>query len=172
MSAPILRELERHVYLDVIDEHWMDHLREMDHMRDGIGLRAYGQRDPLLEYKREAFAMFEELTRSIREETVRTLYRAALVLEPTAARDPGRPVAERPGVRLSAGALPGAAPPPRVRVGRGDGEGGRHGVRTPAQEGRKEGPRPAPSATEEFKVGRNDPCPCGSGKKYKKCHGA
>jgi preprotein translocase subunit SecA len=53
MSPPILRELERVVYLEVIDEHWMDHLREMDHMREGIGLRAYGQRDPLLEYKRE-----------------------------------------------------------------------------------------------------------------------
>jgi preprotein translocase subunit SecA len=165
------------VYLDVIDEHWMDHLREMDHMRDGIGLRAYGQRDPLLEYKREAFAMFEELTRSIREETVRTLYRAALVMEPTGQRDPGRPAAERPGVRLSVGGPPGAAPsaapPPRVRVGRPETEHASvTAFGTPAQEGRKEGARPAPSATQEFKVGRNDPCPCGSGKKYKKCHGA
>ncbi|HEY6221627.1 MAG TPA: preprotein translocase subunit SecA, partial [Candidatus Eisenbacteria bacterium] len=120
LSPPILRELERHVFLDVIDEHWMDHLREMDHMREGIGLRAYGQRDPLLEYKREAFAMFEELTRSIREETVRTIYRATLVLEPM----PGRPIAVGgPAGRQMPGGAPGqpdrpAIAPPRVRVGR------------------------------------------------------
>jgi preprotein translocase subunit SecA len=175
MSAPILRELERHVYLDVIDEHWMDHLREMDHMREGIGLRAYGQRDPLLEYKREAFAMFEELTRSIREETVRTVFRTALVMEPTLARRDPTP-AERPGVRLSAGG-PGSPPvvalPSRVRVGRPEEQ---HAAvtafGTPAQQSPRQAERPGPAATQEPKVGRNDPCPCGSGKKYKKCHGA
>src|SRR5437867_10300965 len=83
-------ELERQVFLNVIDNHWIDHLREMDHLREGIGLRAYGQRDPLVEYKREAFTMFEDLTRSIREETVRTLYRANLVFEPAPAGTLGR----------------------------------------------------------------------------------
>jgi preprotein translocase subunit SecA len=206
MSPPILRELERHVYLNVIDEHWMDHLREMDHMREGIGLRAYGQRDPLVEYKREAFAMFEELTRSIREETVRTLFRASLVLEPVPARP--RPVAG-PGIRMSGGssgtgaeagagagpASPGPARPsfgaPRSRgsarqeeshaqvtafgtlaapggppAGGSTGDGGTASGRDGGASKR------APVTIQDPKVGRNDPCPCGSGKKYKKCHGA
>ncbi len=181
LSAPILRELERHVFLDVIDEHWMDHLREMDHMREGIGLRAYGQRDPLLEYKREAFAMFEELTRSIREETVRTIFRATLVLEPM----PGRPitVGGPAGRQTPAG---GAGPPdrpavapPRVRVARQE---TKHAAvtafGTPEATAGAAAPaaapttRRAPMVAQEEKVGRNDPCPCGSGKKYKKCHGA
>ena len=197
MSPPILRELERHVYLDVIDEHWMDHLREMDHMREGIGLRAYGQRDPLIEYKREAFSMFDELTRSIREETVRTLFRASLVLEPVPARP--RPTA---GIRVSgpgvepAGAeagVSGAArqplAPPRApgrqqeshaqvtAFGTLAGPGGSGTAPGPAPRGAAPGTDPAaskraPVTIQEPKVGRNDPCPCGSGKKYKKCHGA
>jgi preprotein translocase subunit SecA len=183
MSAPILRELERHVYLDVIDEHWMDHLREMDHMREGIGLRAYGQRDPLLEYKREAYEMFEELTRSLREETVRTLFRSALVMEPAPGRRPlprEAGPADRAAGGLLAAAPPGLAPQaPRVRIGRQETQ---HDAvtafGTPARpETGAGGPAPKPAgrpaaATQEPKVGRNDPCPCGSGKKYKKCHGA
>ncbi|HYR68609.1 MAG TPA: SEC-C metal-binding domain-containing protein, partial [Candidatus Dormibacteraeota bacterium] len=182
LSPPILRELERHVFLDVIDEHWMDHLREMDHMREGIGLRAYGQRDPLLEYKREAFAMFEELTRSIREETVRTIFRATLVLEPM----PGRPitVGGPAGREISGGGAgqperPAMAPPPRVRVPRQE---TKHAAvtafGTPEAQAGAAAPaaspasRRAPMVAQEEKVGRNDPCPCGSGKKYKKCHGA
>ena len=199
MSAPILRELERHVYLEVIDEHWMDHLREMDHMREGIGLRAYGQRDPLIEYKREAFQMFDELTRSIREETVRTLFRASLVLEPVPARS--RPGAG-PGIRVSgpgmepAGAGAGAsgvvrapAPPSRGPARQqeshaevtafgtlapqgGAGPTAGPGGRPAASGGDPAASKRAPVTMQEPKVGRNDPCPCGSGKKYKKCHGA
>src|SRR5262249_25113045 len=202
MSAPILRELERHVYLDVIDEHWMDHLREMDHMREGIGLRAYGQRDPLLEYKKEAFEMFEELTRSIREETVRTLFRASLVAEPMPgmppmlAMGPGGPPVQ--GRAQGQGRVPAdtgvgrAAPPPRVRIGRQEtshagvtafGTAATPNGETMSQPGpaassgsRVSHPAPpaagrAPVVSQEPKVGRNDPCPCGSGKKYKKCHG-
>ena len=190
MSAPILRELERHVYLDVIDEHWMDHLREMDHMREGISLRAYGQRDPLLEYKKEAFEMFEELMRSIREETVRTLFRAALVMEPAPQR--GAPAASAfPSGMPHGGALAEGAPArprgvggaPRIRVGRQqeqhaavtafgtpEAADARPGGAGPV--GRAPQPPPSAPAVAEPKVGRNDPCPCGSGKKYKKCHGA
>jgi preprotein translocase subunit SecA len=200
MSAPILRELERHVYLDVIDEHWMDHLREMDHMREGIGLRAYGQRDPLVEYKREAFSMFEELTRSIREETVRTLFRASLVLEPMPSRPrPGAGAGIRvSGPGMEAGGAPGAARPPlaapRPRgaarqeshaevtafgtlvppggsAARGPG-GAASGTAGAAPGADPAASKRAPVTTQEPKVGRNDPCPCGSGKKYKKCHGA
>ena len=181
MSAPILRELERHVYLEVIDEHWMDHLREMDHMREGIGLRAYGQRDPLLEYKKEAFEMFEEMMRSIREETVRTLFRSSLVMEPAPLR--GMPIAMPPDAAMSEGEAAragGVAIAPRVRVGK---QQEHHAAvtafGTPAAGGERAAPpgrvpqeaKQAPAVAEP-KVGRNDPCPCGSGKKYKKCHGA
>ena len=181
LSPPILRELERHVFLDVIDEHWMDHLREMDQMREGIGLRAYGQRDPLLEYKKEAFGMFEELTRSIREETVRTLFRAALVMEPVPGRQPGLPAGRgSAGGEGEGGARVGLSPlaPPRVRIPR---QQTSHAEVTafgtakpagPAGSAAPPAPRQDPVVTQEAKVGRNDPCPCGSGKKYKKCHGA
>ncbi|HTL99569.1 MAG TPA: preprotein translocase subunit SecA [Candidatus Omnitrophota bacterium] len=168
LTPEATRELERMVYLHVIDEHWMDHLREMDHMREGIGLRAYGQRDPLIEYKREAFDMFDQLTHSIREETVRMLYRASLMPPPNA--PPPRGVASRPE---PAGALEGAgapAPPPqRTRARETHAPVTAFG--TPAEETPSK-ERRAPVATQEPKVGRNDPCPCGSGKKYKKCHGA
>jgi preprotein translocase subunit SecA len=200
MSPPILRELERYVYLEVIDEHWMDHLREMDHMREGIGLRAYGQRDPLLEYKKEAFEMFEELTRSIREETVRNLFRAALVLEPV----PGRGLPSLAGGAFPPGAsgappemariLPGRAPAgpkaprqqemhaevtafgtmaePGAESEASQRPSGRGAAPTPRPGGAPPGAKQAPQVSTEPKIGRNDPCPCGSGKKYKKCHGA
>src|SRR5437773_2534340 len=168
------RELERLVFLSILDAKWRDHLREMDHLREGIGLRAYGQRDPLVEYKREAFSMFEDLTHSIREETVRTLFRANLVLEPAAGPPPGaarRP--ERP-------ATPAARALPRVRATpESESHAAVSAFGTPAPEGAGVGPsrpaegsRRAPLVAQEPKVGRNDPCPCGSGKKYKKCHGA
>jgi preprotein translocase subunit SecA len=195
MSVPILRELERHVYLDVIDEHWMDHLREMDQMREGIGLRAYGQRDPLLEYKKEAFTMFEELLRSIREETVRTLFRTALVMEPTVRRGatplstPAAGTTPHEALPDGTGARPrGLAVAPRVRLGRQQeqhaavtafgtpAEGGAGGPGGASASGTRapQAPQPGKQAptVAEPKVGRNDPCPCGSGKKYKKCHGA
>jgi preprotein translocase subunit SecA len=169
LTPEATRELERMVYLHVIDEHWMDHLREMDHMREGIGLRAYGQRDPLIEYKREAFDMFDQLTRSIREETVRMLFRASLMPPPNA---PPRGVATRP---RPAAALPGGpgddAPPPRpMRARESHPEVTAFGTAAPEAAPSRE--RREPVATQEPKVGRNDPCPCGSGKKYKKCHGA
>jgi len=197
MSAPILRELERVVYLEVIDEHWMDHLREMDHMREGIGLRAYGQRDPLLEYKKEAFEMFEELTRSIREETVRNLFRAALVLEPVPGRGlpslavgpagasgappemprilPGRPTAKaaprQQEVHAEVTAF-GTMAEPQEDAGASQRPGGRSAAPPPRPGAAPPGAKQAPVVSTEPKVGRNDPCPCGSGKKYKKCHGA
>jgi len=197
MSAPILRELERVVYLEVIDEHWMDHLREMDHMREGIGLRAYGQRDPLLEYKTAAFEMFEELTRSIREETVRNLFRAALVLEPVPGRGfpslavgpagasgappemprilPGRPTAKaaprQQEVHAEVTAF-GTMAEPQEDGGASQRPGGRSAAPPPRPGAAPPGAKQAPVVSTDPKVGRNDPCPCGSGKKYKKCHGA
>jgi preprotein translocase subunit SecA len=135
----ILRELERMVLLSIIDTKWREHLYEMDYLQEGIHLRSYAQRDPLTEYRREAFDMFTELTQSIREDFVRYIYRVELV----------RPEAQQ-------------AKPQRVADNRGEVEGaGRPAV----QSGN-------PSQVFSDKVPRNAPCPCGSGKKYKKCHGA
>src|SRR5207249_11916702 len=80
-SAPMMRELERHLYLYTLDEHWRDHLYELDHLKGGIGLRAYGQRDPLIEYKKEAFTLFETLLAEANEDCVQRRFRAQLVPE-------------------------------------------------------------------------------------------
>ncbi len=152
-SAPLLRDLERHLYLFTMDEHWRDHLYELDHLKGGINLRAYGQRDPLIEYKKEAFALFETLQRETREDFVQRLFRVQLAPEAEqvvrqAPRAPRQIVAQHAeaGGFGNAGDGAEAAPPPA---------------------------RPAAAAPEVRagpRVGRNDPCPCGSGKKYKKCH--
>ena len=135
----VLRELERMVLLSLLDNQWREHLYEMDYLQEGIGLRAYGQRDPLVEYQREAFAAYEELQNSIREEFVRYVYRVELIRQD----EPQRPR------------------PQRVVVSRGDEQGGGQG------EGQIQGGGQAAGN----KIPRNAPCPCGSGKKYKKCHG-
>jgi len=134
IGSQTMRELERLVLLNITDTKWREHLFEMDYLQEGIHLRAYAQKDPLTEYRREAFTMFEELTESIRQDFVRYIYRVDLVRQD----EPGRPR------------------PQRVIENRGDAEpsGGA-----------------APRAVSD-KVPRNAPCPCGSGKKYKKCHGA
>jgi len=150
-SPPMMRELERWLYLGAIDEHWRDHLYELDHLKGGIGLRAYGQRDPLIEYKREAFTLFEALLGEVRETFAQRLFRVQL--SPDAVRQveprqaPRRMVAQHAEAQ-SFGGVPAA--------------GGEERPAPPAAVAplRHEGPR----------VGRNDPCPCGSGKKYKKCH--
>ncbi|MCG0277437.1 MAG: preprotein translocase subunit SecA [Thermanaeromonas sp.] len=129
LGAETLRELERVILLRVVDAKWMDHLDAMDQLRQGIGLRAYGQRDPLVEYKFEAYQMFQEMVASIQEEVVRYLYHVKLV-------------------------VPEERRPRRVIENRYQEEAPRQPFRR------------------EQKIGRNDPCPCGSGKKYKKCCGA
>jgi len=194
-----MREIERWILLRVIDEKWRDHLYEIDQLRAGIGLRAYGQKDPLLEYKREAFDMFEELMANIDADTVRYLFR---VMPARPQQAPPPPPAPRQGEAAvpaagngSEGAgAPAPAPQPAPRrapepaetvvVGAGGLAARPMGAireNKPAA-GTVGGPRTAaPAAPEpppqtfvrdQPKVGRNDPCPCGSGKKYKKCHGA
>jgi len=135
----VLRELERMVLLSLLDNQWREHLYEMDYLQEGIGLRAYGQRDPLVEYQREAFAAYEELQNSIREEFVRYVYRVELIRQD----EPQRPR------------------PQRVVMSRGDEQGGGQGGGQVQGGGQAAG----------NKIPRNAPCPCGSGKKYKKCHG-
>jgi preprotein translocase subunit SecA len=132
-----MRELERLVLLNITDTKWREHLYEMDYLQEGIHLRAYAQKDPLTEYRREAYEMFEELTAGIREDFVRYIFRVELVRQD----EPGRPR------------------PQRVVENRGDDDGGAVNSGQPMQ-------------ARSDKVPRNAPCPCGSGKKYKKCHGA
>jgi len=177
-----MRHHERMIMLSVIDQQWKDHLLSMDHLKEGIGLRGYGQHDPLVEYKKESFDMFEAMMRRFQEDTVRYLYLMQILERPPDA-----------GGAPPAGGPTGPAPEPRVPAQRGgDGNGRRSPkmVSTSADEleeaflRRKrrelEQARMAGSGEQQVqqvvrgqeKVGRNDPCPCGSGKKYKKCHGA
>jgi preprotein translocase subunit SecA len=132
VGSQVMRELERMVLMSLTDNKWREHLYEMDYLQEGIHLRAYGQRDPLTEYRREAFDMFEELTQGIREEFVRYIFRVELVRQD----EPSRPR------------------PQRVVTSRGEAD------------------EAAGAQAKSGKVPRNAPCPCGSGKKYKKCHGA
>ncbi len=136
----MMRWLERRIILDIVDTQWKDHLLTLDHLKEGIGLRGYGQKDPLVEFKKEAFILFEEMMARIDTETVRYLF----LVQPARPEDEAREIERRQRrqqqeLQFQAGAAQPEAPKP---------------VRTGA------------------KVGRNDPCPCGSGKKYKKCHGA
>jgi len=129
------------VLLQTLDRKWIDHLYAMDTLREGIGLRAYGQANPLIEYQKEGYALFEQLKHDVQEETIKFLYMVQV--------QPAAPLAVQPAR-------------PAYRATRADGNGDR--TRGPAA-----GSPVAP--VRAAKVGRNDPCPCGSGKKYKKCHG-
>ena len=139
--------LERLVLLRVIDSLWVEHLTAVDDMRRGIGLRAYSQRDPLDEFKREAYGMFDELKATIRHDVTHTIFRVTVAREPAPAR-PRRMLESRPEMAAVGGGV--AAATATATAGGGQGQPVRAGP----------------------KVGRNDPCWCGSGKKYKRCHGA
>ncbi len=179
-----MRYHERMIMLSVIDQQWKDHLRDMDHLKEGIGLRGYGQHDPLVEYKRESFDMFEAMMQRFQEETVRYLYLMQILERPSdgsAFGSGGGPEGQGPEAGVSA-----------LRPGGRGGNGNRPSrpVSTSVDEieeafqRRKrrelEQARMAGSGERQQvqqvvrgeKVGRNDPCPCGSGKKYKKCCGA
>jgi preprotein translocase subunit SecA len=166
--------LERYILLQVVDSKWKEHLYALDNLREGIHLRAYGQRDPLVEYKREAFFLFDEMVENIKNEAVELLFKVAAVREErlTSAfeRTPQEfvhPEAER----IPAGEEVEAAPRGRPFAGPiGHSQGGIPPPAAPPTTGGRQ--RPAPVHRDQPKVGRNDPCPCGSGKKYKKCHGA
>jgi preprotein translocase subunit SecA len=169
----------RMIMLQIVDTQWKDHLYSLDHLKEGIGLRGYGQRDPLVEYKKESYQMFQALMDRIDEEILRWsfLYQPVEAPPPPpVAEEPerevhGRPAAVRPkepelalaGVKTVPRNLsfndPSASPSAFARAAQPrEASGGTNEVQTV----RREGP----------KVGRNDPCPCGSGKKYKKCHGS
>ncbi|MGI6087744.1 MAG: preprotein translocase subunit SecA [Kiritimatiellia bacterium] len=150
--------MERFILLHSIDTLWQEYLRGMDNLRQGVGLRAYGQNDPLVEYKKEAFSMFSTLMDSIKNEVVMRMFRSTTSL----------PAYERLLASLPrARAVHQPLPDPALAGAPRDGESPALGMgRRPAR------PAPEPVMRTEPKVGRNDPCPCGSGKKYKKCCGA
>jgi preprotein translocase subunit SecA len=189
-GADIMRQTERMVMLNVIDNQWKDHLLSMDHLKEGIGLRGYGQKDPLVEYKKESFQLFQDMMDRIEDETIKFLYFMNVQIEHSAPRSSLVP---HPEMMDEDDYLIASAPEL-------DGENGANGIdhaadyrdnqhaltditRNIQRKKDKElaqlqfvGGDGTSSAKEPViagpKVGRNDPCPCGSGKKYKKCHGA
>jgi len=170
----ILEPISRSIMLQIVDQQWKDHLYSLDHLKEGIGLRGYGQRDPLVEYKKESFTLFQAMKGRIDEEMVRYLWRLRPVIEtgdggvPVAPVAPRRPPAPRPS-QLTFSDTKQAPPPPSAafaELGAAASEAPR-----PARVGGDDAPVKQ-VRRDEPKVGRNDPCPCGSGKKYKKCHGA
>ncbi|WP_111657263.1 preprotein translocase subunit SecA [Isoalcanivorax indicus] len=156
-----LRRVEKHLMLQVLDRHWKDHLASMDHLRQGIHLRGYAQKNPKQEYKREAFELFQAMMNQIQNELVRVLSTLELRRDDAVERlerqreEEARRQAEQ--MRTQTPEM-GSRGVPREQVG---GQQGGQGQPAPAQPFKREGP----------KLGRNDPCWCGSGKKYKHCHG-
>jgi preprotein translocase subunit SecA len=150
LGTDLLRALERHEMLIVIDAQWKDHLLSIDHLKEGIGLRGYGQRDPLTEYKKEAFDLFQDMVERVKGAVVERLFKVQVV------RDVPM---ELPAVTAWA----------RTQESRGEMPGERPGGE-PAPAMVAPRPAPTPRTPTGEKIGRNDPCFCGSGKKYKKCH--
>ena len=154
--------------LRVIDTRWMDHLLEMDYLREGIGLRAMGQRDPLVEYKTEAYEMFSLLVQTINEDFLRTIFHIEVVEETPATVPQRKPVSySAPNEQSIFGSAASAAAAAGV-------EGVSPEQMASASAAVGGGGKAAPIVKDKTypwaNVGRNDPCPCGSGKKYKKCH--
>ena len=145
-GVPLLRRYEQYLYLQSIDGLWKDHLLQMDHLRQGIGLRGYGQRDPKQEYKKEGYEMFTRMTWNVRSSLVGNVLRLVPARQETAEEIEQK----------------------RVALGRKQRVIESH----PGADGEAEAPKQETVTRDQPKVGRNEPCPCGSGKKYKKCHGA
>jgi preprotein translocase subunit SecA len=180
LTAELMRWLERRIILDVVDTQWKDHLLSLDHLKEAIGLRGYAQKDPLVEFKKEAFALFEDMMARIDNETVRYLFHVQVQVEGgpqggEGARQPQppAPAAPRPLAAAASAAarvnetpaqLPAFAKEMERKQQRQEKE-----MQYQTGAAQAEAPKPVRAGA---KVGRNDPCPCGSGKKYKKCHGA
>ncbi|NLW11501.1 MAG: preprotein translocase subunit SecA [Clostridiaceae bacterium] len=160
-SAELLREAERVILLRTVDSHWMDHIDAMDDLRDSIGMRGYAQHDPVIEYKKEGFTMFESMNQVIREDSVRLIMRARFNTEQAMQRkEVARNMTEGHGGSGYTGQSDSQSNAlPSINTGRQQ-------INRPAGAGPQK-----PQRRDEEKVGRNDPCPCGSGKKYKNCHG-
>jgi preprotein translocase subunit SecA len=159
IGAPLMRMLEKRIVLQTLDASWQDHLETMDHLKEGIGLRAYGQRNPLIEYQREGYNLFTEMGENVKGEVLSKLFRVQLVRDDEVGK-------ERPTDKLNlihrdfTGSMAMA-----------QAEEAEKGAEPQTPEMAPPGEKQRPVVREGVKVGRNDPCPCGSGKKYKKCCG-
>jgi preprotein translocase subunit SecA len=172
VGPELLRRVERDIMLQIVDAQWKDHLYSLDHLKEGIGLRGYGQRDPLVEYKRESFDLFTDMKARVEEEMVRYIMWLRPVLNEQAPAAP-RPVARRATpITMNKAEASSAFGTARASAAAT--------MPSPGPASSRQGPVPARTGgddviktvrRDEPKVGRNDPCPCGSGKKYKKCHG-
>ncbi len=173
----VLTRVERDLILQIVDQQWKDHLYSLDHLKEGIGLRGYGQRDPLVEYKKESFALFQDMRVRIEEEVIKYLWWLRPVMEREGEATlavPARPAPKRPAALNYNNP---AAQTPSVFAQRpaAPSAGSIAGELTRERPTARGGGDDAPVKTvkrEEPKIGRNDPCWCGSGKKFKKCHGA
>jgi preprotein translocase subunit SecA len=161
-----LRSMERFVALQAIDTHWQEYLRSMDALRQGVGLRAYGQRDPLVEYKREAFTMFSDLMDKIKTDIATRMFRSATSFNAFRNFMSALPQMYVHEDAQAIGKSETPAPPPAARPSP------RAGAEAAMQAALNAGHPSAKPTSNLPVVGRNEPCPCGSGKKYKKCHGA
>ncbi len=171
VGVELMRRVERDIMLQVVDTQWKDHLYSLDHLKEGIGLRGYGQMDPLVEYKRESFDLFRDMKHRVDDEIVRYLWwlrpvqQQGEVAAPVAPRRPARtPLTFNDPTAQAASPF---APSPKKAAAAPQGRSGDAPPRVGGDDAAVKTVR-----REEPKVGRNDPCPCGSGKKYKKCHGA
>ncbi|MFT3917672.1 MAG: preprotein translocase subunit SecA [Anaeromyxobacteraceae bacterium] len=154
-GTPIIRRYEQWLYLQAIDQQWKDHLLSMDHFRQGIGLRSYGQKDPKQEYKKEGYDMFVQMTWRVKSAVIGNVLRLQLVRQETAEEiEQKRLQAQRRALQRITES--------HAEAGGGDGD----------ERPNKAAAQQQTVVRDQPKVGRNDPCPCGSGKKYKKCHGA
>jgi preprotein translocase subunit SecA len=157
-----MRMAEKSLLLQLLDQTWKDHLLSLDHLRQGINLRAYAQRDPLNEYKREAFELFEAMLANLRQHITSVLSHVELRVqqpEPVFAMAGGEPE-EAMAEERATGTTGRPLPPPRTQRRAASGNGAERG-----------GPRPAGPRAPWAGTPRNAPCPCGSGKKFKHCHG-
>jgi len=171
VPAEILRRVERDLMLQIVDSQWKDHLYSLDHLKDGISLRSYGQRDPLVEYKKESYQLFQDMRSRIEAEIVRYLWWLRPVDgQPDAIATPVRTAPKRQTPLIYSGPSDTPSPgfPPPQAAGSGFPP---PAARQPARQGGDDAPI-TQVRRDEPKIGRNDPCWCGSGKKYKKCHGA
>ena len=175
-GADLMRWLERRIILDVVDSQWKDHLLSLDHLKEGIGLRGYAQKDPIVEFKKEAFVLFEDMMARIDNETIRYLFHIQMqqgeqppeARRPEPPRTPPQSAAAAAAIAAARASEPQQLPAVAREIERRQ-QRQQKDLQYQTGPAQAEAPKPVRVGA---KVGRNDPCPCGSGKKYKKCHGA
>ena len=173
LGTDTLRRLERQVMLQILDQHWREHLYEMDYLREGIHLRAYGQKDPLIEWQREGYDMFGAMLRSVAQDFVKYIMHAEVTVTQRPAQE-----AQLSGVQYSAPADPSEAGSSIAAVAQAAAAESQAAQAADPSEAQPQPEEAAPqqpvvkAADDWSRTGRNEPCPCGSGKKYKHCHGA